>query len=407
MGSTGVKIKTITLKEFKCFDNIEIDCRKDDESFHQWTVLLGNNNTGKTNLLKAIANLRPISVNLLDTKGDKVDKEQFAPIFIESSEFAQLGKVKYLVECETNFSDISCSYGTGVCSASSSYAMKNFQIYGYGVSRYPSSTSLTETTTDDCATLFSQDKHLVNIEEWLMQLDYAAKNSKEAAQKRLDKIKELLCGSLFPEIINFKFESSDEFHNYTLFQTKDGWFRYTDLGFGYQSMLSWIVDFCKRMFERYPDSANPLHENAIVLIDEIDLHLHPKWQRDIIYLLSKTFPNTQFIATTHSPLIIQSMNDVNLYILHRQDDKVIAEHSTVSNFNGWTVEEILRDTMKLESDINTDKYQEFMGNFDLSLDNEDREEAKKAYESLAKILHPNNPVKRLLELQLSQLEDND
>ena len=72
-------------------------------------------------------------------------------------------------------------------------------------------------------------------------------------------------------------------------------------GFGYQTTLTWLVDFCKRMFELYPDADNPLHGEAVVLVDEIDLHLHPKWQRDLVPTLSKIFPNVQFIVTTHSP----------------------------------------------------------------------------------------------------------
>ena len=168
-------------------------------------------------------------------------------------------------------------------------------------------------------------------------------------------------------------------------------------------MLSWVVDLCKRMFERYPDSENPLNENAIVLIDEIDLHLHPKWQRDIISFLSNAFPNIQFIATTHSPLVIQSMNEVNLYVLHREGDKVVAEHSDVSNFQGWTVEEILRDTMKMDKDIRSDKYQTYMYDFDNGLNEENQEKVNQAYNDLCEILHPNNPIRRLLELQRSQM----
>ena len=58
-----------------------------------------------------------------------------------------------------------------------------------------------------------------------MQLDYAAKNENVEANKRLYRIHELLCSKLFPEIKDFKFESSDELHNYVLFLTDDGWFR--------------------------------------------------------------------------------------------------------------------------------------------------------------------------------------
>ena len=50
-----------------------------------------------------------------------------------------------------------------------------------------------------------------------------------------------------------------------------------------------------------PDSQNPLEEDAVILIDELDLHLHPKWQKEIVDDLKRTFPNCQFIVSTHSP----------------------------------------------------------------------------------------------------------
>ena len=409
-----MKFKTINILNYKCFKDLKLDCTKKDGSIYQWTVLLGNNNTGKTSILKAIANLRP---SLLKTaNGDKIVLSKKS---VGDGEYVPTAmyNVNFLQNELNENSSISCTttlnekrpwqYKKNAISVSSKTDMKRFRIYAYGVSRYPSKTSLSESGCGDCSSLFSSEERLVNIEEWLMQLDYAAKNENIVAKKRLQRIHGLLCGKLFPEILDFKFESSDKLHNYVLFQTKDGWFRYTQLGYGYQSMLSWVVDFCKRMFERYPDSENPLNEDAIVLIDEIDLHLHPMWQRNIISFLSNSFPNVQFIATTHSPLVIQSMSEVNLYVLHREEDHVEWERSEVSNFQGWTVEEILRDTMKMEGDTRSDNYQRYIQQFDDGLDEADKEKVNKAYRMLCEILHPENPIRRLLELQRSQMKDND
>lgn len=411
MGKTDIKIRTVSLKSFKCFENIEIDCTQEDKSsVYQWTVLLGNNNTGKTSLLKAIANLRPVPIKLIERKQTTVSSDtgkntDYIPAFFYDAEIHEDPTLKAHVACSITYKkNLFWGYSKSLISTTDDAALADFQIYGYGVSRYPSKTSLSESVSESCASLFNQDTKLINIEEWLMQLDYAAKNDKAMAAQRLQRIKELLCGNLFPEILDFRFESSDNLHNYTLFQTKDGWFRYTQLGYGYQSMLSWVVDLCKRMFERYSQSANPLEESAIVLVDEIDLHLHPKWQRDIIAFLSKAFPNTQFIVTTHSPLVIQSMDNVNLYVLHREDDKIIAERSNTSNFKGWTIEEILRDTMRLESDIHSNEYQHYIQIFDKGLDTNDKEQVREAYKALCKMLHPTNPIRRLLEMQISQID---
>lgn len=402
--NSGIKFRSISLKSFRSFDDFEINCEKDGSSLYQWTVLLGNNNTGKTSILKSIANLRPIEVKL------KTLNEQSVNCLVPAS-YKRLELIERTeatsFRCKLTNTTLDWGYEHDTGAVDINYELSSFYIFGYGVSRYPSKTSLSEQSCGDCDTLFSNDQRLVNIEEWLMQLDYAAKNNNTSAAKRLEKVRELICGNVFPEISDFKFESSDEMHNYVMFLTKDGWFRYTQLGYGYQSMLSWVIDLCKRMFEKYPDSDNPLQESAVVLIDEIDLHLHPRWQRDIIAIISNVFRNVQFIVTTHSPLVIQSMNEVNLYVLRRQGEKLLAEHSPITNFSGWTVEEILRETMKLDDDVYSDVYQKYFRMFDEGLDQGDKEKAEDAYQVLTEILHPQNPERRLLKLQLARLTNDD
>jgi predicted ATP-binding protein involved in virulence len=83
----------------------------------------------------------------------------------------------------------------------------------------------------------------------------------------------------------------------------------TQLSDGYKTLLSLVIDLSSRMALANPHLTNPLHSEAIVMIDEIDLHLHPEWQKRIIDDLLKVFINTQFILTTHSPYIIESINN--------------------------------------------------------------------------------------------------
>jgi predicted ATP-binding protein involved in virulence len=83
----------------------------------------------------------------------------------------------------------------------------------------------------------------------------------------------------------------------------------TQLSDGYKTLLSLVIDLASRMAQANPQMENPLHTPAIVLIDEIDLHLHPEWQRRVIGDLLKVFPNTQFVLTTHSPYILESVNN--------------------------------------------------------------------------------------------------
>ena len=78
---------------------------------------------------------------------------------------------------------------------------------------------------------------------------------------------------------------------------------------GYKIITAMVADIASRMAEANPEMEDPLLSNGIVLIDEIDLHLHPKWQRTIVGRLTETFPNIQFIVSTHSPIIISGALD--------------------------------------------------------------------------------------------------
>jgi len=78
---------------------------------------------------------------------------------------------------------------------------------------------------------------------------------------------------------------------------------------GYKTLLSLVIDLAIRMALANPEVKNPLESEAVVLIDEIDLHLHPEWQRRVVGDLLRTFPKTQFLLTTHSPFIIEAVNN--------------------------------------------------------------------------------------------------
>ena len=114
------------------------------------------------------------------------------------------------------------------------------------------------------------------------------------------------------------------------------------MSLGYQTLVVWLTDFASKLFIRYPDSKNPLEEPAIVLIDEIDLHLHPSWQRKLIKFLSDIFINTQFIATAHSPLVVQAAGDAraNVVLLKREGDQTIV-HQNLEDVRNWRIDQIM------------------------------------------------------------------
>ncbi|AOJ90467.1 ATP-binding protein [Burkholderia sp. MSMB0856] len=85
---------------------------------------------------------------------------------------------------------------------------------------------------------------------------------------------------------------------------------------GEKSLMALVGDIARRLAMMNPGLEDPLHGNGIVLIDEVDLHLHPQWARKIVERLRTTFPNCQFVLTTHSPLVISDCRDVLLYALN-------------------------------------------------------------------------------------------
>lgn len=215
--------------------------------------------------------------------------------------------------------------------------------------------SLSETqTSDTTASLFDDNETLINAEEWLLQADYAAKSLEGAEQKRAEqrreRIKEVLI-RLLPDVTDLRFAPTQTQPIRTTVQAKTpyGWVSIKDMSLGYRTLMTWMVDFASRLFERYPDSPDPLAEPAIVLVDEIDLHLHPRWQRTLMQFLSDLFPNTQFIATAHSPLIVQAATDANVVLLRREGDHVVIDND-IQAVKGWRVDQVLTsDLFGLES----------------------------------------------------------
>jgi predicted ATP-binding protein involved in virulence len=95
---------------------------------------------------------------------------------------------------------------------------------------------------------------------------------------------------------------------------------------GEKCLLALTGDLVRRLAIANPALSNPLEGSAIVLIDEIDLHLHPQWQRAVIPRLEKTFPHCQFIVSTHSPQVISEVGPQNwIYFLRRTEEGLVAE----------------------------------------------------------------------------------
>jgi predicted ATP-binding protein involved in virulence len=218
-------------------------------------------------------------------------------------------------------------------------------LCAYGAGRRIGEGAISDDDSSDPTTsLFSDNAPFINAEEWLMQLDYA--ESKDTSKNKMgsgkfDQIKRLLI-DLLPDVsdIRITVDKSPRYKAKVEFDTLDGWVSIDDISFGYRTLSAWMIDFASRLFEKFPKSKNPLAEPAVCLVDEIDLHLHPKWQRDIISYLTERFPATQFIFTAHSPLIVQAAADANLAVLRREGDHVVIDQSP-TGIVGWRIDQII------------------------------------------------------------------
>jgi predicted ATP-binding protein involved in virulence len=112
---------------------------------------------------------------------------------------------------------------------------------------------------------------------------------------------------------------------------------------GEKCLLAMVGDLARRLAIANPGLENPLHGFGVVLIDEIELHLHPKWQREIIPALTRTFPHCQFIVTTHSPQVIGEIKPQGIYILEKTENGIIAQRPETSY--GRDSNQILEDLM--------------------------------------------------------------
>ena len=114
---------------------------------------------------------------------------------------------------------------------------------------------------------------------------------------------------------------------------------------GEKCTLAMVGDLARRIAIANPALEDPLAGVGVVLIDEIDLHLHPGWQRHVVSGLEETFPNCQFLVSTHSPQIVSHVAPERIWILERTKSGVSASRPAESF--GQTAGRILEDVMRV------------------------------------------------------------
>ncbi len=130
---------------------------------------------------------------------------------------------------------------------------------------------------------------------------------------------------------------------------KDGqYLKINQLSDGEKCTIALFGDLARRMTLANPERENPLEGTGVVLIDELDLHMHTSWQRKVLGILEETFPNIQFIITTHSPQILGEVDDTfNLLYMFKEGKKLSLK--SYKSFVGWDTNVILEEVMHTSS----------------------------------------------------------
>lgn len=110
---------------------------------------------------------------------------------------------------------------------------------------------------------------------------------------------------------------------------------------GFRAYIGWIGDMLYHLCMGAPSGRKLVDNRGVVLIDEIDLHLHPEWQRSLLPTLSCALPNIQFIVTTHSPLVVGSLQPQNLLVLAERDDGGAQCRHLPEQVHGRSAEQVL------------------------------------------------------------------
>ena len=342
--SSGTYLLSLTVENIRCFGPAQTLDLSDGHGGHApWTIILGENGLGKTTLLTCLA--------CIAAEGD-VDRKYHrdwvaARIGLVRGSGDAMGRIHATVVSSeeprrTGEADIAVVKGR--MNHSSDAIAWQMLSFNYGASRRMPQRQGLVADNGRIGVVLDDDVALRDPEDWLLTADYnvriggvEARRFEVFAKRVRDALIEFL-----PEVNEVRIQAAEEPGGSPRVEarTPDGWVPLRQLGFGYQSEIAWVVDLASRMFERYPDSPDPLAEPAVVLVDEIDLHMHPRWQRQIIAFLAQRFPRTQFIVTAHSPLIVQAAGGANIALLRREGDHVVIDNDPVVLRN-WRVDQIL------------------------------------------------------------------
>ncbi|MXY27046.1 AAA family ATPase [Candidatus Poribacteria bacterium] len=321
-------LKSIRLNNVKCFSDVTLSFENEDDTIRKWTLLLAENGGGKSTLLKAIALVTGGSDAIADLLPEPSDWIRYNTQGCEISAVlvtteGKEHKLRLRIAPKDTRSDVILKNekSLGWLDDTLKQNDSDYFVLGFGASRRLNTENGRRTKTSGftnkraqrVATLFDPDAATTSIDSWAMDLDYLEN------RPGLETVRKVL-SDLLPEI---EFHRIDKQSGHLLFETADGIVPLHCLSDGYLAMAAWIGDLLFRTLEIFGDlKEQPRTTKGLLLIDEVDLHLHPKRQRKLFSLLKKWLPHFQFVVTTHSPMTAQQADEGELHCLTRERGKI-------------------------------------------------------------------------------------
>lgn len=286
-------LKKVQIKNYYTIKNITLNKIYNKKEIY----ILGENGDGKTLLLQAI---------LMAAKWQQIDNSDLE---ITGIIHQQVKENKDLVLRSEDTNKQKYDFPNAESS------MQN--IFAYGVNRQENNA---DTDEYGYMTLFKKDAYLQEPTKWLQYLhtkDLERKSNEENIEEylNLDKAKRLL-NNLLEEKVDIKVTADKV--RFTERGSEN--VKFEQLSDGYKSILIWVCDLVSRLSRNQPNVTELKHFHGVVLVDEVGLHLHPKWEATLVQKLRGWFPDIQFIFTTHSPIILlNASKDAVVYRLYKEE----------------------------------------------------------------------------------------
>lgn len=283
------------------------------------TILLGENATGKSSILQAVAlALMPPE----DRQRIRIDQKSLIPHGIDEAVSPPLQPAVTVRFSNGESVVLSMNLQTGRLKSAGS--PQNL-VFGYGSRRYFLSGRSTKAQTCPNRTLFNQAASLQDPTNWLMNLK--EKEKFNAVARALASLLSLRLG---------EFVASDDRSIFIQRQTSR--LPIEHLSDGYKSLFAMSVDMMREMLKHWD---NLEFAQGIVLIDEIENHLHPRWKMRVMKALRESFPRVQFIVSTHDPLCLRGMFEGEVQVLYRDRDGHLQRVEQLPNVANLRIEQIL------------------------------------------------------------------